>query len=165
MPLLERSYWVDGDIVSGFGIGSKQTVPTLNLATGAELVPAHGVYISRTHDRDSERVWPSITNIGYRPTFGGEAATIETFLLSPLEGPTPARIRLEFLRRVREERKFDSPEALKKQILADVSRANAFFRRSEGFANPRYTGFNPIQGDLIVRRRSAISRRCPTRMV
>ena len=43
--------------------------------------------------------------------------------------PTPARIRVEFLRRVREERKFESPEALKAQILRDVGRAQAYFRR------------------------------------
>ncbi|MEJ7604928.1 MAG: riboflavin kinase [Bryobacteraceae bacterium] len=47
---LERPYWLEGDIVSGHGVGSKQTVPTLNLSTAAELLPAHGVYISRTHD-------------------------------------------------------------------------------------------------------------------
>ena len=82
----------------------------------------------------SARQWNSITNIGYRPTFGNdEALSIETFLLNPkdapLEGATPDRIRLEFLRRVRDERKFESPEALKAQILRDVARAKAYFRR------------------------------------
>lgn len=128
--LLGRPYSVEGQIVSGFGIGSKQTVPTLNLQTDAEVIPANGVYITRTHDLDqANRVWPSITNVGVRPTFDGEKLTIETFLLSALDGETPVRIRLEFLRRVRDERRFESPEALKKQILNDVSRAQAFFRR------------------------------------
>lgn len=126
---LERPYAVEGEIVPGHGIGSKQTVPTLNLATAAEVLPARGVYITCTEDLDSGRRWDSITNVGYRPTFGGDSLTIETFLLSPLEGDAPRRIRLSFLRRVREERKFDSAEALKAQILKDVSRANAWFRR------------------------------------
>ncbi|HZT36442.1 MAG TPA: bifunctional riboflavin kinase/FAD synthetase [Bryobacteraceae bacterium] len=126
---LERPYAVEGEIVPGRGIGSKQTVPTLNLATAAEVLPAQGVYITCTEDLESGRRWDSITNIGRRPTFGGESLTIETFLLSALEGDAPRRIRLSFLRRVRDERKFDSPAALKAQILADVARANAWFRR------------------------------------
>ena len=56
--------------------------------------------------------------------------SIETFLLEPFDGATPERIRLEFLRRVRDERKFESPEALKAQILRDVGRAKAYFRRT-----------------------------------
>ena len=127
--LLQRPYWIEGEIVSGFGIGSKQTVPTLNLDTPAEVIPARGVYITRTQDLDSPRQWPSITNIGMRPTFEGTSQTIETFLLSPLEGETPRRIRLGFLRRVRDERKFHSPEALKEQIMRDVSCAQTYFRR------------------------------------
>jgi riboflavin kinase / FMN adenylyltransferase len=132
--LLERPYAVSGEIVRGFGIGSKQTVPTLNLRTEAQVLPARGVYITRTTDPASARQWNSITNIGYRPTFGDtcggdDTLSIETFLLDPLEGATPERIRLEFLRRVRDERKFESPEALKVQILRDVGRAKAYFRR------------------------------------
>ena len=128
--LLGRPYSIEGRIVSGFGIGSKQTVPTLNLQTEAEVLPADGVYITRTHDLErASRVWPSITNVGMRPTFDGDKLTIETFLLSALDGETPHRICLEFLRRVREERRFESPEALKTQILKDVGRAQAYFRR------------------------------------
>lgn len=127
--LLGRPYGIEGVIVSGHGVGSKQTVPTLNLQTSAEVLPRDGVYITRTLDLDSSRSRNSITNIGVRPTFDGDARTIETFLLDPLTGASPARIRLEFLRRVREERKFETPEALKAQILRDVGRAKAYFRR------------------------------------
>jgi len=128
--MLGRPYAVSGDIVRGHGIGSKQTVPTLNLRTEAQVIPARGVYITRTSEAGSARRWSSITNIGYRPTFGTEhELSIETFLLDPLEGETPGRIRLEFLRRVRDEKKFESPEALKAQILRDVQRAKTYFRR------------------------------------
>jgi len=132
--LLERPYAISGEIVRGFGIGSKQTVPTLNLRTDAQVLPARGVYITRTTESDGPRRWNSITNIGYRPTFGDTcgndaALSIETFLLDPFDGAAPERIRLEFLRRVRDERKFENPEALKAQILRDVGRAKAYFRR------------------------------------
>jgi riboflavin kinase/FMN adenylyltransferase len=127
--MLGRPYALEGVVVSGAGIGSKQTVPTLNLDTQAEVLPKTGVYVTRTQDRAGGREWPSITNVGFRPTFNGHGLTIETFLLAPLEDNTPTEISVEFLRWVREERKFDSPEALKSQILRDVSRAQAFHRR------------------------------------
>jgi riboflavin kinase/FMN adenylyltransferase len=128
--LLQHPYCLEGEVVAGHGIGSKQTVPTLNLATDAEVLPARGVYITRTCDLDTGRQWNSITNIGYRPTFGAaEQLSIETFLLDPLVGLSPRRIRVEFLWRVRDERKFETPEALKAQILKDVRVAQNYFRR------------------------------------
>jgi riboflavin kinase/FMN adenylyltransferase len=127
--LLGRPYAIEGEIVTGYGIGSRQTVPTLNLQTSAEILPRDGVYITRTRDLENGRCWNSITNIGMRPTFDGHARTIETFLLDPLTDAAPARIRLEFLRHVREERKFETPEQLKAQILRDVGRAHTYFRR------------------------------------
>jgi riboflavin kinase/FMN adenylyltransferase len=128
--LLLHPYTLAGDVVSGRGVGSKQTVPTLNLKTTAELIPARGVYITRTFDQAGGRAWASITNIGYRPTFGASGElSIETFLLDPFEGDTPHAIAIEFLRRVRDERKFDTPEALRAQILKDVRAAQAYFRR------------------------------------
>lgn len=129
--LLERPYALEGDVVSGRGVGARQTVPTLNLATESQVIPASGVYVTRTFDLDGARSWRSVTNIGYRPTFGeSDRLSIETFLLDALEGAAPARIRVEFLYRLREERKFASPELLKAQILRDVARAQAYFRRS-----------------------------------
>jgi riboflavin kinase/FMN adenylyltransferase len=127
--MLGRPYALEGKVVPGAGIGSKQTVPTLNLETKADVLPKTGVYITRTHELGSQREWPSITNIGYRPTFNGHGLTIETFLLAPLAGEPAQEISVQFLRWVREERKFPSPEELKTQILRDVGRAQAYFRR------------------------------------
>jgi riboflavin kinase/FMN adenylyltransferase len=131
---LTRPYGLEGRVVSGRGVGSKQTVPTLNLATTAEVLPADGVYITRTRDLDAAREWRSVTNIGYRPTFGeSPELSIETFLLDPLVSEAPARIRVDFLRRVREERKFETPEALRGQILKDVATAQKYFRRMKAW--------------------------------
>jgi riboflavin kinase/FMN adenylyltransferase len=77
-----------------------------------------------------------VTNVGYRPTFGGRHLTIETFLLDPLEGNPPERIRVEFLRRLREERTFPNAETLRAQILRDVARAQTFFRRIASIGLP-----------------------------
>jgi len=126
---LGAPFALEGDVVKGEGVGSKQTVPTLNLAPRNEILPAHGVYVTRTSDPESGRKWPSITNIGIRPTFGGDHLTIETFLLSPLDGETPRHIEVQFLRYVREERKFENADALKRQIFRDVAVANRLHAR------------------------------------
>ena len=82
------------------------------------MLPASGVYVTRTREPGGARSWPSVTNVGCRPTFGGGDLTIETFLLEPLGGQTPERIAVEFLHRLRAERKFESPEALRRRSFA-----------------------------------------------
>lgn len=131
--MLGTPFALEGAVVKGQGIGSKQTVPTLNLAPLNEVLPMTGVYVTRTLDLASGARWNSITNVGYRPTFDGHELTIETFLLDPLKDTHPERIEVSFLFRVRDERKFDSPEALKSQILRDVAVANRLHRRLAGF--------------------------------
>ena len=131
--LMGRPFELEGRVVSGAGIGSKQTVPTLNLEPDSEVLPRDGVYVTRTHDLDNGRSWDSITNVGMRPTFGGDAVTVETFLLSPYDAPQPERIRVQFLWRVRDERKFPSPETLKTQIFRDVARARRVHERLRKF--------------------------------
>jgi riboflavin kinase/FMN adenylyltransferase len=133
--LLASRFALEGDVAPGRGVGSRVTVPTLNLAPSAEVLPATGVYITCTRevcDRCDLRSWPSVTNVGYRPTFGGDGLTVETFLLEPLEGDSPRRIRVEFFHRLREERRFPDPASLKAQILRDAARARSFFRRLKG---------------------------------
>ncbi len=128
---LERPYTLEGEVVQGRGIGSRQTVPTLNLSTAAELIPKTGVYVTRTRDLEAPRAWDSVTNVGYRPTFGQSTQlSIETFLLDPLAGETPRRIAVDFLWRVRDERKFTSPEVLKARILRDAAAAQRYFART-----------------------------------
>jgi len=127
--LLGRPYFVDGEVVPGRGVGSRQTVPTMNLATSAEVLPARGVYVTRTRELAGERCWQSVTNVGFRPTFGGETLAVETFALDGIEGDPPRRIRVEFLWRLREERRFPDAESLKAQILCDVARSQRWFSR------------------------------------
>ncbi len=134
--MLGRPFAVSGAVAPGRGVGAKQTVPTLNLRTGAEILPARGVYITRTTDLDRPAVWPSVTNVGFRPTFKGENLTVETHVLVPLEGPPPRHLRIEFLRRLRDEKKFAGPAELKAQILRDIERAQTYFRRLQRWVGP-----------------------------
>ena len=128
--LLGRCFSVRGPVVSGHGVGAKQTVPTLNLRPVEGQVLPRGVFVTETLDLETNHRWKSITNIGVRPTFGGEELTIETYLLEPLDGASPRNIEVRLRRFVREERQFPNPEALKQQILKDVRRAQAYWRRA-----------------------------------
>lgn len=125
--LLGRWVEIEGKIVSGAGRGRTMKIPTLNLEPENELIPNGGVYITRIAlDGDSFR--DAVTNIGTRPTFNETSQTIETFILS---APVPEEVseaRLAFLYRLRDEKKFDSPEDLRAQIAIDVRRAQQFFR-------------------------------------
>jgi len=125
--LLGRWYEIEGPIVSGAGRGRNVTVPTLNLDPANELLPAFGVYVTRI-SLDGGDYLDAVSNIGVRPTFGENTPTIETFVLK--DGVPPARAaRLQFLHRIREERRFDSAELLSRQIGLDVQAALKFFRR------------------------------------
>ncbi len=126
--LLGRPFSLVGDVVPGHGIGSRRTVPTLNLAPEADVRPAQGVYVTLTRDRESGKQWPSVTNVGSRPTFNGTEQTVETYLLEPLEGRAPSRIEPAFLHRLRDEKRFASAEELREQILRDVESAERYFR-------------------------------------
>lgn len=130
--LMGAPFALEGPVVPGFGIGSKKTVPTLNLAAENELLPKVGVYVTRTRDRNNPaRTWRSITNVGYRPTFDGDTLTVETFLLDGAPDPAPERIEVSFLTFVRDEMRFESPEMLKARILRDVAAAKSFHTRLE----------------------------------
>ena len=129
--LLERPFSLHGPVVAGHGVGSSQTVPTLNLAPQAQLLPANGVYITETRDRASSRCWPSVSNIGCRPTFDGRALSVETHLLTPLDDASLSEIEICFHQRLRDEKRFATPAKLREQILADVGEAKRFFRRLE----------------------------------
>ena len=126
--LLGRSFSLDAPPASGRGIGTKLTVPTINLAPYAELLPAHGVYITQL-DIDG-RCFNAVTNVGNRPTFGEDSFAVESYLLNfePVELRSERNLRLHFLSRLREERKWPNPEALRMQIMKDVSIAQHYFR-------------------------------------
>ncbi len=125
--LLSRPFCILGTPGRGRGYGSKYTVPTINLARYAELVPKDGVYISCT--RVGAETFESVTNVGNRPTFGAELFAIETHLLNfhPIELTPETEVEICFLERIRDEIKFPSVDALREQIARDVKKARRYF--------------------------------------
>jgi riboflavin kinase/FMN adenylyltransferase len=125
--LLARPFCILGAPGRGRGLGSKYTVPTINLARYEELVPRDGVYITRT--RVGNERFDSVTNVGNRPTFGADSFAIETHLLNfhPIELTPESPVEICFLNRLRDEIKFPSVEALREQIARDVKKARRYF--------------------------------------
>jgi riboflavin kinase/FMN adenylyltransferase len=126
--LLGRPYSIAGPIVEGLGVGSRQTVPTLNLAPIEELIPCEGVYVTKT--RVGGAWYESVTNVGHKPTFGEHRLTVESHLLSSPDEIKASEMEVQCLSRLRDEKKFPGPAALKAQILKDIRRAEQFFRLS-----------------------------------
>jgi len=124
--LLGHQFYIDGVVVEGKRRGRELGFPTANLKTENELLPPNGVYAT-TLTLDGI-VHPSITNIGLRPTFGDTTKTmIEAYVLG-FDGDLYGRsVRLGFVQRLRDERKFDDVDALRAQIEADRRRAERLF--------------------------------------
>lgn len=131
--LLGRVFSVIGTPGRGRGLGHKYTVPTINLSRYDEMVPGNGVYITRI--RLAAETFDSVTNVGVRPTFGEDSFAIESHLLNfhPIELTAQTEVELCFLKRLREERKFPSTDALREQIARDVHRARRFFHHAHLF--------------------------------
>ncbi len=125
--LLGRPFVLTGEIVPGTGTGRKFTFPTLNLLPEQELLPATGVYITRTILDGEKASRRSVTNIGVRPTFNGTTLSVETHLLDFFGEVTAKKMELRFWKRLRSEKRFSGPEVLRAQIATDIKSARRFF--------------------------------------
>lgn len=135
--LLGRPFTIVSTPASGRGYGTQYTVPTINLAPYDELIPAIGVYIT-TLTINGE-CFQAVTNVGNRPTFGEDSFTIESHILNfhsiDLSEHTP--LHLAFLKRLRDEIRWPSPEALREQIGRDVRHAQRYFSLWDRLSNAK----------------------------
>ena len=126
--LLGHHYFIDGSVVRGDGRGRRIGFPTANLVTENELLPPDGVYATLV--AIDGIIHPSITNIGTRPTIGEDLPpTVETHLFDLERDLYGAALRLIFVQRLRDERRFDGLDALREQIVADCGQARTLFER------------------------------------
>jgi len=123
--LLGRPFALVGDIRPGTGQGRQLVVPTLNLTTEQEMLPKAGVYATEAVVQG--KTYRAATNIGTRPTFNGSRLTIESHLLGFSDTLTDGRMEVRFCARLRDERKFSGPEALRQQVLQDIRQAQEYF--------------------------------------
>ncbi|MBT3475768.1 bifunctional riboflavin kinase/FAD synthetase [bacterium] len=115
---LGRNYYIKGEVVEGEKRGRQIGFPTTNLKTEWNLLPKEGVYV--TYIFVNGKRYDGITNIGYRPTFGKKDLLIESHLFDFNEFIYGLEIKIEFLKRIRSEKKFDSVEELIENIKKDV---------------------------------------------
>ena len=124
--MLGRPYAVVGEVVPGAGRGRSLNCPTANLELENEVQAKSGVYV--TEARVIATRFPSVSNVGVRPTFDGDTTTVETHLLDFHEDLYRERLELRFLERLRDEIRFDSAEDLADQLSRDRAAATAFFQ-------------------------------------
>jgi riboflavin kinase/FMN adenylyltransferase len=128
--LLGHHYYVDGSVIQGQRRGRQLGFPTANLCSDNELMPPAGVYA--TVAQIDGIYYPSVTNVGVRPTFeeantGRGQVTVEAHLFDFGQDLYGRRLRLEFVQRLRDERRFESVDALRAQIGIDCAQTRALF--------------------------------------
>lgn len=126
--MLGRPYGVEGRVQRGSERGHQLGFPTANLQPGNRVIPRKGVYVTGTL---VDGVWRrSVTNIGIRPTFGaGQEPSLETYVFNWSGDLYGDVVRIRFLYRLRDEKRFASVNELKNQIQNDVKRAESYFQR------------------------------------
>jgi riboflavin kinase/FMN adenylyltransferase len=126
--LLGRPYGVEGRVERGAERGGGLGFPTANVHPRNRVIPRNGVYVTGTLIDGQWR--RSVTNVGVRPTFTADTEpSVETFVLNWAGDLYGDVVRVRFLHRLRDERKFGSIEELKAQIEQDVTRAESYFER------------------------------------
>jgi riboflavin kinase/FMN adenylyltransferase len=123
--LLGHPFALIGDVVQGERLGGTLGIPTANLRFENELLPAAGVYVTVSVVQ-SRRI-PSVTNVGVRPTVGGKRLTVEAHLLNFDGDLYGQRMELEFLQKLRDEKRFTGIDELKTAIAADITSARKHF--------------------------------------
>ncbi|WP_195945362.1 bifunctional riboflavin kinase/FAD synthetase [Paraclostridium bifermentans] len=117
---LGRNYFLEGEVIHARKIGRTIGFPTANLKAEDKLIiPKNGIYAVKVYIEN--KVYYGATNIGYNPTVNGKALSIETNIIDFDEEIYGEIIKVEFLDRIRDEKKFNSLDELKSQLSKDVN--------------------------------------------
>lgn len=119
-----RLYTLQGKTVSGQQLGRQIGVPTINLRVAErKCLPANGVYAVRVYFDGESEARPAALNIGVRPTVDGKKLAIEFHVVGQTIEVAPEQVQVEFVARLRDERRFDGLDALVTQLKLDIARA------------------------------------------
>jgi len=123
--LLGRPYEIEGTVIQGQSRGKNLGFPTANIQTANEIVPG-GVFVSNTVING--QAFMSLTNIGQCPTFDQKGNQVETYLMNFSSDIYGQPIKVQFLKKIRDEKKFSSPLELTRQIQKDLAFAGEYFK-------------------------------------
>jgi len=124
--LIGRSYEIEGTVIKGKSRGKNLGFPTANIHSLNDLAPP-GVFISEIEI--GSKSWPSVTHVGSKPTFNEKDIHIESYIMGFRNNLYGQRIRISFLRKIRDEKKFRTPEDLSLQIRKDLESAKSYFQK------------------------------------
>lgn len=127
---LGRPYELSGMVVKGFQQGRKLGFPTANLDTGNSglLIPKGGVYAVKASIDNHQRLLPAMMDIGTRPTYGGTRLSLEVNIFNFHGSLYGKRLTVQFFKRIRDDRKFESIEDLAAQLQKDKESVTRFFK-------------------------------------
>ncbi|MCL5261409.1 MAG: bifunctional riboflavin kinase/FAD synthetase [Gammaproteobacteria bacterium] len=125
---LGRPYSIFGRVVHGQQLGQSLGFPTANVYLVHKVVPLSGVYV--VNIKIDNRLWHGVANVGFRPTVGTNYRLLEVYIFDFAENIYGKKIQVEFLFKLRDEKKFTSFAELKQRIADDVTLARKFFLTS-----------------------------------
>lgn len=120
--LLGRDYSISGKVAHGDKIGRTIGFPTLNIPLKRKVAPVSGVYLVQI-DGLAKGPLKGVANVGHRPTVTGHGARLEVYVFDFEQECYGAEVAVSFIRKLRDEKKFESLDALKQQIALDIERA------------------------------------------
>jgi riboflavin kinase/FMN adenylyltransferase len=123
--LLGRPYEIEGEVVKGQSRGKALGFPTANIETENEIIP-QGVFITQT--RVGSTMLPSMTNVGKQPTFDQKDLHVESFIIDFDKDLYGEPIGINFLKKIRDQMKFRTPDELARQLKGDLQTTRAYFR-------------------------------------
>lgn len=123
---LGAPFSLSGEVVHGRALGRTIGVPTANIALNRLKAPVQGVFMVEWLD-DQQRCFCGVANVGRRPTVNGEGELLEVHLFDCNADLYGAQARVTFLKKIRDEQRFDGVEQLKAQINCDIAQARSFF--------------------------------------
>ncbi len=142
--LLGRPYRMSGRVAHGDKIGRRLGVPTANIHLHRRETPVRGIFVVELFGIDGEP-WPGVASIGTRPTVNGTRVLLEVHLLDFDRNLYGAHVHVNFLHKLREEKRFDSVDEMVRRIREDIAQAREFFRRREDGATVRHRDQTSLQ--------------------